>query len=367
MDDKKLKLMSWSVKLPSTYFTGLLMVSHPPVEGGCEFGWGKPYAIKDDHLLRSLCDYFEERMKKEQLEKGSLVWDSIYHTHTEFIELLRDRDYDMLHEYLRSMYSKPVTHGIAQGDFFYKNLIENKDDIRKNTEFAIYDKFLSLLEAVGTIPAFSPEEYQTNNNFLKYYAVDIDQYFDMLEDHFDCKIVAPAFQGNHFGIQTKRHGVFSDRDIMSLGTAIRIMETYWSKKDITIAEIGAGLGHLTYYLNIFGFKNFTHIEMPTIAVAAKYFIETNMPKVEVQHISQQEFDGDYDLVINIDGLSTFSKDVAVDYLSKTSKNANHFFSVNREFDEFRVFDLCDMRRISRNPFWYRRGYIEEDYVQGKRN
>src|SRR4249920_2323214 len=216
MEEKKLKLMSWPVRLPSNYFTGLLMISHPPVEGGCEFGWGKPYPIQDYHLLRSLCIYFEERMEKEKLEKGSLIWDSISNTHTEFIELLKDRDLDNIHEYLRSMFSKPLTHGIAQGDFFYKNLIENKDEVLKNTEFAIYDKFLSLLEAVGIIPAFSPEEYLNNNNFLKYYAVDVDRYFDMLEDHFGCKIVAPAFQGNHFGMQTKEHGIFSDRDIMSL-------------------------------------------------------------------------------------------------------------------------------------------------------
>lgn len=362
-EPKKLKLMSWPIRLPSTYFSGLLMINHPPVEGGCEFGWGKALDNQDDKLLSELCDYYEDLIKKDELETGSIIWDSIANKHAEFIELLKKRNYTELNDYLKYMFTHSLTFGIAQGDFYYKRLKEDRDDILKNTGFAIYDKFLTLLEAVGIIPAFSPEEYLSNNGFLKYYSVEPDNYLERLENHFDCKIVAPAYQGLHFGIQTKDHGLFSDRDIMSLGVAIRILEAYWNRKDITICEIGSGLGHLTYYLDIFGFKNFTHVEVPTVTIAAKYFAATNMPHVKINHISRKEFDGNYDLVINVDGITTYSKEVAEDYLDKTSNNAKHFYSVNREFDELRIFDICTMRRITRNPFWYRRGYIEEDYVK----
>ena len=91
MEDKKLlKLMSWPIRLPSTYFTGLLMINHPPVEGGFNIGWGKPYEKRDDDFILSLCDYFEERTKQESLETGSIVWGSIVPTHAEFIELLKN-------------------------------------------------------------------------------------------------------------------------------------------------------------------------------------------------------------------------------------------------------------------------------------
>jgi 2-polyprenyl-3-methyl-5-hydroxy-6-metoxy-1,4-benzoquinol methylase len=141
------------------------------------------------------------------------------------------------------------------------------------------------------------------------------------------------------------------------------MEAYWNNKDITICDIGSGLGYLPYYLSQLGYKNITHIDIPTITVAAKYFMHINMPELNLKYISPHQFDGKYDLVINFDGLTTFSKKDAEEYADKISKNASHFLSINREIDSFRVCDIMNMKRITRNPFWYRRGYIEEDYVR----
>ena len=105
------------------------------------------------------------------------------------------------------------------------------------------------------------------------------------------------------------------------------------------------------------------IDLPTVSASAKYFLDTNMSGHGVKLISPEEFDGDYDLVINFDGLTTYGRENAEKYAEKINKNAKHFLSVNREIDDFRVSELMDMRRISRNPFWYRKGYVEEDYVQ----
>lgn len=355
--------MTWPVKLPSSYFTGFLMINHPPVEGGYQFDWGKPYDKRDDEFLLSLCDYFENRIKTESLETGSVVWGSIVPTHAEFIELLKNRDCEKLHEYLRFMFTKPLTYGLAQGDFFYNRLKQNVDDIQKNTAFAVYDKFLSLLEAVSIIPAFSPERYQQTNDWLKYFSVPTDNYFKELEDHIECKIHAPEYQGEHFCLKTDNYGMFSDRDIMALGIAIRILETYGNRKDISICDVGSGLGYLPFYLKQLGFNNITHIDIPTITVAAKYFMKTNMPDFDLKYITPSEFDGKYDLVINFDGLSTFNRKDAEEYANKISTNTKHFISINRETDDFRVCDIMNMNRITRNPFWYRRGYVEEDYVR----
>lgn len=363
MTEKKLlKLMSWPIKLPSSYFTGLLMINHPPIEGGCEYGWGKVYEEKDTEFLSKLCDYFEERLNQDTINTNSVVWSAIVPTHAEFIELLKNREYDKLHEYLSLMFTKPLTLGIAQGDYFYNRLKKNEEDIVRNTGFAVYDKFLSLLEAVGLVPAFSPEQYQTKNEWIKYYSVSMDNYLDELEKHLGCTIQAPKYQGEHFGLQTEKHGLFSDRDIMALGVAIRIKEAYWNRTNISICDIGSGLGYLPFYLRQLGFTNITHIDIPTVTVAAKYFMHTNMPDFELKYISPYEFDGKYDLVVNFDGMSTFSREDAEDYANKISNNTKHFLSINREIDDFRVSDIMNMNRISRNPFWYRRGYVEEDYV-----
>jgi 2-polyprenyl-3-methyl-5-hydroxy-6-metoxy-1,4-benzoquinol methylase len=366
MKKKELKLMSWPVRLPSSFFTGFLMINHPPVEGGFEYGWGKPVEERDDKLLAEVCDYFESRIAKESLDTGSETWESIVPTHAEFIEKVKARDYDWLHEHLRNMFQHPITYGLAQGDFFYKRLQANQDDIQKNTAFAVYDKFICLLEALGLIPAFSPEQYLQDHEYLKYYTVGVDEYVDMIEQHLGVELEAPKYSGSHFGIQTEKHGLYSDRDIMALGVAIRITESYWNRKDIKIADIGSGLGYLPYYLKKLGFNNITHVDLPTVSTAAKYFLDTNMPDHGIKFMSPEEFDGNYDLVVNLDGLTTYGKANAEEYMKKISENAKHFLSINRECDAFRVFDICDMRRITRNPFWYRRGYIEEDYVPEKK-
>lgn len=353
--------MNWPVRLPSNLFTGFLMISHPPVEGACEFGWGAvPEDVSDD-FLNSLCDYFEERMEDETLDAGSMEWDAIIPTHAEFVELLKNRDIEQLRFYLAHMFTKPLCHGTAQGNYFYDRLIKNTDEIQKNTGFAIYDKFLTLMEANAIIPAFSPEEYQVKNDFLKFYTIEPDDYMDMLERSFECDLTAPAYQGNHYGIQTSRHGLYSDRDIMALGVAIHIKQSYWDRKDVTICDIGGGVGYLAYWLKKLGFENVTYVDLPTTTVSAKYFLETN-GVTNVKFISPKEFDGKYDLVVNFDGITTYGEKTAKDYIEKIEANAEHFLSVNREIDEYRVADICDMRRISRNPFWLRKGYITEDYV-----
>ena len=338
------------------------MISHPPIEGACKYGWGKAVDKKDDKLLAEICDYFEKRMEKEKLNPGSIVWGSIVPTHQEFVEMIQERDYEKMHQYLSTMFSKPVAHGNAQGHEYYDRLIRNIDDIQNNTGFAIYDKFITLFEATGIISTFSPEEYQKSNEFLRFYAVSPDKYVDLLEELMEANLEAPKYQGNHFGIQTDEHGLYSDRDIMCLGVAIRIAETYHSRKNIRIADIGGGAGHLAYYLHKLGFTDITMIDLPTVSASAKYFLETNLGKNDIKLIAPDEFDGDYDLVVNFDGLTTYGIDSAKEYMDKIATKSKHFLSINREIDEFRVSDICPMKRVSRSPFWYRRGYVEEDYV-----
>lgn len=360
-------LMDWPVKLPSTMFTGLLMVNHPPVEAAASFGWGEA-PVRDDDILKRVCDYFDERVKREEIKSDSVIWGSITSTHTEFVKLIQERDYEKLHEYMSLMFTRNVTSGTAQGDFYYKKLVENKDDIQKNAGFTIYDKFITLMEAIGLIPAFSPEEYQKNDDFLKYFTVKPDNYINFLEESFKCKLDAPKYQGGLFGMKTNNHGLYSDRDIMCLGIAIRIYESYHHRKNISICNIGGGVGYLEYYLIKMGFTNLTMIDLPTVSTTAKYFIETNLPenKDDINLISPLDFTGEHDLVVNFDGLTTYGKESAQNYVDKIADNAKHFLSINREHDDFRVCDICPMVRVSRNPFWYRKGYIEENYFPEKK-
>ena len=365
MNRTNVKFTSWPVKLSSNMFVGFLLLNHVPVEGAAKFGWGDA-PERDDDLLARVCDYFEKR-SKEEIYPNSEVWDPIVATHADFVKLLRDRDYEKLHEYISMMFTKNITSGTAQGTFYYNQFIKNDGGVRDDAEFTVYDKLITLLESCNMIPTFSPEDYLKDQNFLKYFTVDPDKYLSILEESCNADLCAPKYQGGLFGLKTEKHGLYCDRDIMCLGVAIRVLEAYSKNRNISICDIGGGVGHLEYYLSKLGFTNITMVDLPTVSTTAKYFLETNLPEKvnDINLISPSEFTGEYDLVINFDGLVTYGKDAAKEYTDKISKNAKHFISVNKEVEEFRMCDILNMTRVSRNPFWHRRGYVEENYVSSK--
>jgi 2-polyprenyl-3-methyl-5-hydroxy-6-metoxy-1,4-benzoquinol methylase len=348
------KLMNWNVSLPFNYFKGLLLVNRPPVEGTFKVDWGEVCDVVDDDLLEEISDYLIRDIDKESYYDIS--------GHREIINPLKDRNYEQVHNYMKVMFSRAITNDIAQGDQYYRIFTQNKDDIQKNVGFAIYDKIFSLMESVGLIPTFSPEEYNLNNNYHRFYLVPVDVFIEKLSTHLGADINAPKYSGHLFGLKTEKHGLYSDRDLMSLGAAIRIHEKYWNNKNLRIIDIGGGVGHLSYYLYKLGFTNITTLDVPSVNAAAMYFLGTNLPDHNIKFKSPHDFTGDYDLVINVDGITQMKEDLAKVYMNRMhSDGTKHFYSVNREVDSFTVGAICPLARVSRNPFWLRKGYVEEDY------
>jgi hypothetical protein len=363
MDVKNIKLMDWDVKLPFNMFANMLMINRPPVVGAYETDYGRP-PENDDVAIKKMYEWWRNFKGPDT---KSEIWGAIAEGHASFRKALdRDEAKSSVGVYLENMFEQTITDGLAQGTRYTQRL--KVDPLhRENTGAAIYDKFISLFEAVGIIPTFAPEDYLKNpQNALKYYTIELDKYLQILEDHFKADFKAPKYQGGHFGIKTEGHGLYSDRDIMSLFIAIRIHERYGhAKEDIKICDLGGGVGHLVYYLSKLGFKNLTMVEVPTVAAAAVYFLETNLPGNLITVLPVDKFDGRYQLVVNVDGITGFGED-AQWYAKEIMDNGVHLYSVNKESDGVRVGDLfADWRRATRNPFWLRRGYLEEDYVHEK--
>ena len=348
-----LQMMKWNVSLPFSYFKGLLMVNHPPVEGTYTLGWGQVNHLADQQLLQKIIDYVLKDVDKEPYFTDLLVDD------------MKDGNTNRIHEHMKHMFKSPILNGITQGESYHDMFVKNVDDIRKNAGFAIYDKLFTLMESVGLIPAFSPEDYVQNNNYHRFYIIPVDMYIEKLSKHLDADISAPKYSGDLFGIQTEKYGLYSDRDFMCLGVAIRIAEKYWNKKDISIIDIGGGVGHLSYYLYKLGFKNITTVDVPMVNAFAMHFLGSNLPNHGIKFLSPHAFTGDYDLVINVDGLTQIDKEKAEFYTNRMLEDkTKHFYSVNREIDSFTVGGICSLARVSRTPFWHRRGYVEEDYFGG---
>jgi hypothetical protein len=362
MDVSKIRLMDYDIKLPFNMFANMLMINRPPVVGAYETFFGR--APEDDkEAIKKVKEFWRANKGPDA---DSVIWKEMAIEHAPFRKLL-DEESDLLSLYLEYMFENPVTEGLAQGTRFTTVFKKGDVVLTENAATMIYDKFISLFEAVGIIPTFAPEDYMKNpQNMLKYYTITLDKYLQILEDHFNVDLKAPPYQGGHFGIKTEGHGLYSDRDILSLFIALRIFERYGHVKDtITICDLGGGVGHLVYYLHKFGFKNLSMVEVPTVAAAAVYFLETNIPGNKIEVLPPEKFDGKYQLVINADGITGYGNAAQL-YAKQIMENGMHFYSVNKESDTVRVSDLfSDWRRVTRSPFWLRRGYIEEDFVHEK--
>jgi hypothetical protein len=255
------------------------------------------------------------------------------------------------------MFSSALTHGIGSGDAHYRRLL-NEERQRYCEAYAIYDKLLSLLEMEGLIPLYNPEEYFFIDDYLKYMRIKPTQHLKKLFDKIGMVLPAPTYAGCEFGIRTD-YGIYSERDMLAIGVALDISKRF--DKDIKICEIGAGVGHLAYYLNLLGYKDYTIVDIPTTSITQMYFLETNLPGHNIKLMAPRDFDGKYDLVINVDSFVEMGEETAKDYLKKIKKKSKYLISINSEINDFTINDICDMVKVNRYPFYLRKGYMQEEY------
>jgi hypothetical protein len=71
----------------------------------------------------------------------------------------------------------------------------------------------------------------------------------------------------------------------------------------------------------------------------------------------------FDLIVNVDSITEFGQNLALQYLKKISELSPAFLSINHESNKIRVINLLKQLDItykaSRYPYWMRQGYVEE--------
>ena len=326
-------------------------------------GWGPGVQVKDEKLLNDLCDYFIKRLEKEPLALEESEWHEIMGIQSDIITALQNRDLDYLHDQLRNIFSSTITHGTTQGKAHTESL-QRMDERTLKLEHGlyVYDKLLDVMEYTALITTYSPEQYvwvKTYDQLL----VDPSTHLNRLMHHFDLNLCPPKNQGMLFGIDTE-FGVYSIKDMHAIGLALMIHNKFPDRKDVKICEIGGGAGQFAYYMNKIGFKNYTIVDLPTISVSQKYFLNSNGID-SVNFLSPLDFDGKYDIVINVDSMPEMAEQSARSYIETISKNSRYFLSINQERRDFTVNALCrdaGMHQLSRNPFWFRKGYVIEEYM-----
>lgn len=340
------------------YFFGM-RYNHPFV-GYHPHSTFAPSTTPNDVLILDACDLFIKRVETgEDLSKGR-IWDTNVNLHKDIVQALQKKDLDYLRPMFANMCRTPLTQGVGFGEEYAGRLIGNPF-WRKTEGHSIYDKLLSLLEVVGATALFNAEEYFYLRHVRDVWQTDINILLDALFEKIGVVLPAPANLGGAFGLETK-YGIYTERDFLSMAVALDIRQNF--DDTFEICEIGGGIGHLAYYLNLLGFENYTIVDIPTISVLQKYFLSDNLPNHKIKLLTPAEFTGRYDLVVNVDSLTEMSIEDASRYVNLIAENGNYFISINTEINDFYTRDICDskMTKIYRQPWYMRRGYIHEEYV-----
>ena len=231
-----------------------------------------------------------------------------------------------------------------------------------------YDKLRTLAEAVGAVNLHYPESPKAPQHY------GTDELLDMIEGRIGTKLVFPNPFAGEYGLGSSR-GIVSFRALQSLYQAWRIRELT-SGSNGKVLEIGAGLGRTAFFAHQLGVPDYTIIDIPMTAAAQGYFLgrtlgkETvslnaekgNAPVKVVAASTLDTLPHDFDLIVNVDSLTEMAADTMGAYWQFIQQATPLFLSINHNANERSVSDLYDHNakpRVTRSPYWMRRGYVEE--------
>lgn len=224
------------------------------------------------------------------------------------------------------------------------------------------DALIAFAEALGVRRLDNPEAY----GLRAPPRTDPDELLAAIDRALGVRLPVPNPYPGHHGVRTAR-GVLTYRVPQAMYQAWRIRELTRHIENPRVLEIGAGLGRTALYAHVMGIRDYTLVDIPISGVAQGYFLGrvlkcvalSGEPKSAVTLRTPEEFfasDERYDLIVNVDSLTEMDRSVAERYVTAIKSRAEAFLSINHEANGFTVRELLSG---SRNPYWLRRGYVEE--------
>jgi hypothetical protein len=299
------------------------------------------------------------------------VWSAIFkNLHGDIHSAFIDKDNEKIIDILRNPQKYNLFYGFEN---MCRDLLKNKrlEDIFE-PELTM-DGLLSLCEAVGVITLSNPESLK----IVK--AIAPESAIQLLEKEFGFNLCFPnPFEGE-YGIKTGK-GIISYRAVQALYQAWRISIIVKNISNPAILEIGGGLGRTAYYCHQFGISDYTIVDIPISSLAQANFLGRVLPEdnlrlfgelkdttnSKIKLIPPKEFFNNnrkYDLIINADSLTELNIEIAKQYLQKIEEVGDNFLSINHEFNSFTVNGitkgLTGLKKLYRNKYWMRRGFVEE--------
>jgi hypothetical protein len=245
--------------------------------------------------------------------------------------------------------------------------------------FSYFNNLISLGEALGVLPVENPEQ----GNWGKNIHLSPNDIASSISERLGVSIAPPAGVIPVAGIATQQ-GLIHYRHINALYMATRI-------RDLTtdgdrVAEFGAGLGLTAFFLRKLGRSDITLFDIPITNIFSAFFligilgedavclegerINDHAIKIRANWNCTEVPDYHFKLVANQDSFPEINRrifDAYVDQIKRIS--SSYFLSINHEVGDagaqLNISRLLssesDLERISRSPYWIRRGYVEELY------
>ena len=376
-----------------------------------DFGFRQETAPQDKEIITRLVNYYQFIRNEHKAIGG--IWNEISKFHGALDSCLMTGNIGRLSDIFATLGNTPFITGFEEGPGYWNVSGSNHDDMLTLHSVNFIDKLLSLGNALGVIPVQCPEQGMWGYP-VQYDLIDTQDLYRKVMDAVGFDAAPPNVCGGIFGFKVGDR-VISERNLQGLYTALRVKGFQrdidlgcLQKRKRHVAEIGGGMGSVSYYLFKMGISvpGATYLfDLPIVSVIQAYFLmktlgkenvwlygETRPPKIpKVRILPYWKFqDGAvgltplFDVVINQDSMPEFDKEVALDYLKTIPKVGRNFLSINQEAQagnwtndgkrQLIVHELVKeanvglkrinvgLKRISRNPCWMRSGYVEEIYT-----
>lgn len=252
--------------------------------------------------------------------------------------------------------------------------------------YTYFDKLLSLAEAFGVMPVENPEQ-GPGGNWGRNALLDPAAVFNAVSRHVGIDVLPPVGTIPVAGIKVPG-GLLHYRHINSLYVAQRIRNL--TQAGDAVCEYGGGLGLVAFYLYRMGRRDTTIFDIPTTNLLSGYFLLNALGEDAVTLEGEAEREGTiciranwncchipddrFRLAVNVDSFPEINRRIFDAYVVEIQRTTTEYFlSINHEVEHaitggarhLNVGKLLagepDWQRLSRSPYWLRRGYVEELY------
>jgi hypothetical protein len=347
-----------------------------------------PPSPRDREIASRLLDAFNAATAYERtkIPPESRPFDGIWNVnkyvfHSDLEKALATNNAADVADALRNCFREKAAFGLGHGERLFQVLSDSPDGREANV-LIVNDRLLSLAVALGAIPQEVPEQgpYGANSKLPP------EQIVAAAEAVIGADISRPRVMGAFGPLIGDR--LFDARSAEDAYSAFRLCQILGNRETALVWEIGAGFGGVPLQAIRMGIGSYVTFDLPLISVVQGWFLAHALGPEMVSFFGEANariairpywevhtWPNHPSIIFNRDSLPEIHEPRAREYLNKVEQLRCLFLSINqesrgvavatRDVHQTWVPGLMDgragVKRLSRHPYWIRRGYVEELY------